>query len=195
MQPAVFFTEREFTCKRELECNEVYVCQVSSQGGSGVTLRFGDTTIRFAKGVAQEVASCLKDAFLVNFGNSVNVLFTSGKRKSKLEIVFRKDTSGRWSYKADGRFKCLQTENEIYFSKVTTVPGNPMEKLGIYTVEGGGVELVFDFMCCSFSMLDASWLAESLMKANQVRVMDISESDCDAGDLCTDSARRVLRGK
>ncbi|QFG30061.1 hypothetical protein F6476_13065 [Pseudomonas umsongensis] len=168
MQTAVFFTEHEFTCWRERECNDVYPCQVSSQGSNGVTLRLDDTTIRFAKGVAQEVARCLKDAFLVNFGNTVNVLFTSGKRESKLERVFRKDVAGRWHYKANGRFKCRQTESEIYFSKITKVPGDPMEEIGIYTVEDGGVELVFGYIGYSFSMLDASWLAENLMKANQV---------------------------
>lgn len=104
----------------------------------------------------------------MNFGNTVNVLFTSGKRKSKLERVFRKDVAGRWNYKANGRFKCRQTESEIYFSRITTVPGDPMEELGIYTVEDGGVELVFGYMCYSFRMLDASWLAENLIKANQV---------------------------
>lgn len=168
MQSAVFFAEREFTCKRELGCSDVYTCQVSSQGGSGVTLKFGDTTIRLAKGVAQEVARCLKDAFLVNFGNTVDVLFTSGKRKSKMEREFRKDVAGRWNYEANGRFKYRQTESEIFFSKMTKVPGDPMEELRIYTVEGGGVELVFGYVCYSFSMLDASWLAENLMKANQV---------------------------
>ena len=73
--------------------------------------------------------------------------------------------SGRWNYKADGRFKCLQTENGIYFSKLAKVPGDTMEELGVYTVEDGGVELVFDFMRYSFSMQDAVWLADALMEA------------------------------
>lgn len=167
MQPAVFFAEREFTCWRERECNDLYPCQVSSQGSNGVRLKLDDVSIRFSKGVAQEIAHCLKDAFLVNLGNQVNVLFTSKKRKSKLERKFHKDVSGRWNYMADGRFKSQQTENEIYFSKLVKIPGDTMEELGIYTVEDGGVELVFDFMCYSFSMQDAFWLAESLMDANR----------------------------
>jgi hypothetical protein len=131
-------------------------------------LKLDDVSIRFSKGVAQEIADCLKDAFLVNLGNQVNVLFTSKKRKSKLERKFHKDVSGRWNYTADGRFKFQQTENEVYFSKLAKIPGDTMEELGVYTVEDGGVELVFDFMCYSFSMQDAFWLADNLMKANQI---------------------------
>ena len=164
-QPAEFFAEREFICWRGREHDELYSCQVSSLGSNGVSLKLDDVSIRFSKGVAQEIAHCLKDAFLVNLGNQVNVLFTSKKRKSKLERKFRKDVSGRWNYKADGRFKCLQTESGIYFSKLAKVPGGTMEELGVYTVEDGGVELVFDFMRYSFSMQDAVWLADALMAA------------------------------
>ncbi|VVQ23568.1 hypothetical protein PS928_05563 [Pseudomonas fluorescens] len=164
-QSFVFFAEREFTCWRERECNDVYPCQISSQGSNGVTLKLDDTTIRFAKGVAQEISHCLKDAFLVNLGNEVNVLFTSRKRKSKLERKFRKDVSGRWNYMADGRFKCQQKENEIYFMKFSKAPVETMEELGVYTVEEGGIELVLESMCYSFGMQDAFWLAESLLAA------------------------------
>lgn len=50
MQSAMFFAVREFTCRRELECNYVYPCQVSSQAGNDVILKLDDTTVRFAKG-------------------------------------------------------------------------------------------------------------------------------------------------
>jgi hypothetical protein len=165
VQPTVYFAEREFTCWRERECNDVYPCQVSSQGGNGVSLKLDDVSIKFSKGVAQEISHCLKDAFLVNLGNEVNALFTSGKRQCKLERKFRKDVSGRWSYMADGRFKCQQMGSEIYFRKFAKVPVKSMGELGVYTVEDGGVELVLESMCYSFGMQDALWLAESLMEA------------------------------
>ena len=171
-QPAEFFAEREFICWRGREHDELYSCQVSSLGSNGVSLKLDDVSIRFSKGVTREIAHCLKDAFLVNLGNQVNVLFTSRKRKSKLERKFRKDVSGLWNYTADGRFKCQQTENEIYFSKLTNVPGATMVELGVYTVEDGGVELVFDFMRYSFSMQDAVWLVDALMEAIKYEPLD-----------------------
>lgn len=133
MQSAMFFPEREFTRRRELECNCVYPCQVSSQAGNDVILKLNDTTVRFEKGIAQRVSRCLKDAFLVNFGNTVNVLFTSGKRKSKLERVFKKDAIGRWNYKANGRLKCRLTDNEIYSIKITAVQGGDERTSGLHS--------------------------------------------------------------
>jgi hypothetical protein len=165
VQPTVYFAERDFTCWRERECNDVYPCRVSSQGGNGVRLKLDDVSIRFSKGVAQEISHCLKDAFLVNLGNEVNALFFSGERKSKLERKFLKDVSGRWDYTADGRFKCQQMGNEIYFTKFAKIPVKSMGKLGINTVEDGGVELVLESMCYSFGMQDAFWLAEILLEA------------------------------
>lgn len=41
-----------------------------------------------------------------------------------------------------------------------------MKELAVYTVEGGG--LVFGDICYSFSMLDASWLADNLIKASNM---------------------------
>jgi hypothetical protein len=167
LQPTGYFAEREFTCWRERECNDVYPCRVSSQRSNGVSLKLDDVSIRFSKGAAKEIAHCLKDAFLVNLGNQVDVLFTSRKRKSKFERKFRKDVSGRWNFTADGRFKCYQMEDEVDFRKFSKVPVDTTEELGVYTVEDGGVELVFEFMCYSFGMHDAFWLAESLLEATR----------------------------
>ena len=66
LKPTVYFSEREFTCWREREFNDVYPCRVSSQEGSGVILKLDDVSIKFSKGVVQEISHCLKDAILVN---------------------------------------------------------------------------------------------------------------------------------
>ncbi|MCY1247867.1 hypothetical protein D9M72_612390 [compost metagenome] len=50
--------------------------------------------------------------------------------------------------------------------------------MGVYTVEDGGAELVFEFMCYSFSMLDAVWLANSLMEAAGREPLDVLETTC-----------------
>jgi hypothetical protein len=132
-----------------------------------VSLKLDEVCIRFSKGVVQEISHCLKDAFLVNIGNKVSVLFTSRKRKCKLDRKFRKDVSGNWVYTADERFKCQQIEGEIYFEKFAKAPLKNMEELGVYTVGDSGVELVFEFMCYSLGMQDAFWLAENLLEATR----------------------------
>lgn len=48
--------------------------------------------------------------------------------------------------------------------------------VAVYTIEDGGVELVFDFMGYSFSMLDAVWLANALMEAMGREPLDTLET-------------------
>ena len=56
--------------------------------------------------------------------------------------------------------------------------------MGVYTVDEGGVELVFDFMCYSFSMLDAVWLANSLMEAAGGEPLDVLETTSVSSSSC-----------
>jgi hypothetical protein len=168
VQPIVFFAEREFTCWREREYNDQYACQVSGRGNNGVSVNLDNSSIGFSKGVALEIAYCLKDAFLVNLGNQVGALFTSPKRNCTLERKFRKTVSGRWIYTADGQFRFKETAGELHFSKMSKAVSDATGKLGVYTVDDEGVELVFDFMCFSFSVSDALWLADNLLEAVRV---------------------------
>jgi hypothetical protein len=92
-----------------------------------------------------------------------------------LERKYRKGVFG-WSYTADGQFRCHESENEVYFFELPTGVYDTTEQVSVYTVDEGGVELVFEFMNYSFSMLDAVWLANSLMEAAGGEPLDVLET-------------------
>ena len=176
MQSASFFAEREFICWRGREYDELYSCQVSRQGDHYVSLNLDIMPIRFADAVAEDIARCLYDAVLITVGNLAGFVPTPADRDSILERTYRKRISGEWSYCADGRFNCHETENEVYVVELAMDESDKTERVGVYTVEDGGVELVFEFMGYSFSMLDAVWLANALMEAQGLEPMDILET-------------------
>jgi hypothetical protein len=133
-------------------------------------------SIRFANAVAEEVARCLYDVVLITVGNLAGFVPTPAARDSVLERKYRKRASGDWSYTADGKFSCHGSESTIYFVELLTDTNDTTEQVGVYTVEDGGAELVFEFMCYSFSMLDAVWLANSLMEAVGGEPLDVLET-------------------
>lgn len=166
VQPATFFfAEREFVCWRGREHDELYSCKVSRQGDHYVGLNLDIMPIRFSDAIAEDIARCLYDAVLVTVGNLAGFLPTPAVRDSKLERTFRKRVSGEWSYSADGRFNCHEAEDDVYVVEPWAGEQEQTEAVAIYTIDEGGVELVFDLMGFSFGMLDAVWLANALMEA------------------------------
>jgi hypothetical protein len=163
VQPAAFFAEREFVCWRGREDDEKYSCQVVRQEDHYVSLNLDIMSVRLADTVAEEIARCLYDAVLITVGNLAGFVPTPAARDSLLKRKYRKGVV--WSYKADGDFKCHGSDSGVYFVEVSTEANVTTEQVGVYTVDVGGVELVFDFMCYSFSMYDAVWLCNSLMEA------------------------------
>ncbi|QVW25642.1 hypothetical protein KJF94_08880 [Pseudomonas hormoni] len=181
VQPATFFAEREFICWRGREHDELYSCKVSRGGDHYVSLNLDIMPFRFASTVAQEIARCLYDAVLVTIGNLAGFVPTPTACDSKLERTFRKRVSGEWSYSADGRFDGHETEDQVYVVELAVDESDITERVGVYTIEGGGIELVFDFMGYSFSMLDAVWLANALMKAigrEQLDTLETTSMSC-----------------
>ncbi|WP_223507928.1 hypothetical protein [Pseudomonas sp. BF-B-25] len=176
MQPAAFFAEREFICWRGREYDELYSCQVSRQEDHYVSLKLDIMPFRFADAVAEDIARCLYDAVLVTVGNTAGFVPTPAARDSKLERTFRKRVSGEWSYAGDGRFNCHEAEDEVYVVEPSTGEHDKTERVGVYTIEDGGIELVFDFMGYSFSMLDAVWLSNALMGAMEREQLDTLET-------------------
>lgn len=175
-QPAAFFAEREFICWRGREYNEMYSCQVSRQEDRYVSLNLDIMPIRLADAVAEEVARCLYDAVLITVGNLAGFVPTPAARDCVLERKYRKRISGKWSYAADGQFRCHESESEAYFVELSIDASDATEQVGVYTVDEGGVELVFKFMCYSFSMIDAVWLANCLMEAAGGEPLDVLET-------------------
>jgi hypothetical protein len=133
-------------------------------------------SIRLAKAVAEEIARCLYDAVLIIVGNRAGFVPTPAARDCVLERQYRKRVSGKWSYAADGQFSCHGSESEIYHVELLIDANDSTEQVGVYTVGEDGVELVFEFMCYSFSMLDAVWLANSLMEAVGGEPLDVLET-------------------
>ncbi|RAI69521.1 hypothetical protein DOZ80_15415 [Pseudomonas fluorescens] len=175
-QSGVFLAARDFTCWREREYNDQYPCQVSScQGVNSVDVNLDIVSIRLASAVAEEIARCLYDAVLITVGNLAGFVPTPAARDSLLERKYRKKVSGKWSYSADGQFLCHKSESKVYSVELSTDTNDTTEQVGVYTVDGG-VELVFDFTYFSFSMLDAVWLANSLMEAAGGEPLDVLES-------------------
>jgi hypothetical protein len=165
MQPAAFFAERELICWRGRDFDELYPCQVSRQVDQYVSLKLDIMPFRFADAVAEDIARCLYDAVLITVGNQAGFVPTPADRDSILKRSYRKRISEEWSYCADGRFNCHETEDGSYVVELAVDESEKTERVGVYTVEDGGVELVFEFMCYSFSMLDAVWLANAMMEA------------------------------
>lgn len=178
-QPEVFLATRDLTCWREREYNDQYPCQVSScQGGNSVNINLDIVSIRLANAAAEEVARCLYDAVLIIVGNLAGFVPTPAARDCVLERKYRRRVSGKWSYAADGQFSCHGSESEVYFIELPIDANYSTEQVGVYTVDESGVELVFEFMCYSFSMLDAVWLANSLMEAAGGEPLDVLETTC-----------------
>jgi hypothetical protein len=173
---SAFFAEREFTCWRDREYNDLYPCEVSGQGKDRVGLNLDIVSFSFASAVAEEIARSLYDAVLIIVGNIAGFVPTPAARESVFNIKYRKSRSGEWSYIADGRFNCQGSENEVYFVDLYTGSDEKTNKVSVYTVEEGGVELVFNFMGYSFSMLDAVWLCNALMEAIGEEPLDLLET-------------------
>lgn len=165
--PATFFAEREFVCWRGREHDELYSCKVSRQGDHYVGLILDIMPIRLSDAIAEDIARCLYDAVLVTVGNLAGFVPTPTVRDSKLERTFRKRVSGEWSYSA---------EDQVYVVELAVDKSDKTEAVGVYTIEGGGVELVFDFIGYSFSMHDAVWLANALMEAMGREPLDTLET-------------------
>lgn len=175
-QSEVFLTSRDLTCWRDREDNEKYPCRVSScQGVNSVDIKLDIVSIRLASTVAEEIARCLYDAVLITVGNLAGFVPTPAARDSLLKRRYRKGVFG-WIYNADGKFNCHGSDSDVYFVELSTDASDTTENLGVYTVHEGGVELVFEFMCYSFSMLDAVWLANSLMEAAGGEPLDVLET-------------------
>ncbi len=175
-QPTVFFAEREFICWRGREYDELYSCQVSRQGDHYVSVNLDIMPIRFVAAVAEDIARCLYDAVLITVGNLAGFVPTPVDRECMLERTYRKRVSGEWNYCANGRFKCHETEDEVYVVELAMDESDKTERVRVYTVEDGGVELVFDFMSYSFSMHDAVWLSNALMEALGREPLDTLET-------------------
>lgn len=176
VQRAAFLAEREFICWRGREHDELYSCQVSNQEDGYISLNLDIMPIRFADAVAEDIARCLYDAVLITVGNMAGFVPTPTMRESAFEIKYRRRISGEWSYCADGKLNCHETKDEIYVVELAGDQCETTESVGVYTVEDGGVELAFDFMGYSFSMLDAVWLANALMEAIGNEPLDLLET-------------------
>ncbi|GAB6405574.1 hypothetical protein [Pseudomonas sp. MHK4] len=191
-QSEVFLATRNLTCWREREYNDQYPCKISScQGVNSVDINLDVVSIRLANAVAEEIARCIYDAVLVTVGNKAGFLPTPAKRTSKLERKFCNRAPGCWSYTADGRFNCSETEDEIYFGEFSSRVDDVTGGVGVYTIDDGGIELVFDFMCYSFSMVDAVWLANSLMEAVGSEPLDVLETTSVSRRSMGDEFRRI----
>ncbi|VVP84925.1 hypothetical protein PS918_02680 [Pseudomonas fluorescens] len=175
-QPASFFVEREFICWRGRDDDEMYLCQVARQGDHYVSVNLDLMPIRFVGAVAHDIARCLYDAVLIAVGNLAGFVPTPAGRDCLLERTYRKRVSGEWFYCANGWFNCHETEDEVYVVELAMDESEKTERVRVCTVEDGGVELVFDFMCYSFSMHDAVWLSNALMEAMGCEPLDTLET-------------------
>jgi len=174
-QSGRFFVARNFTCWRDREYNDQYPCQVFRQSENTVNLNLDIVSVVFASAVAEEIARCLYDAVLITVGNLAGFAPTPAARNSLLQRKYRKGFFG-WTYNADGNFNCHGSDSDVYFVELTTDANDKTKNVGVYTVDEGGVEIVFEFMCYSFSMLDAVWLANSLMEAIGGEPLDVLET-------------------
>lgn len=161
-----FFATRDFICWRDREFDDnKYPCIVNNIGGDGVLMELGIDLVLFTNHVAQEVARCMYDAVLVTVGNKAQFLPTPAKRECVLLRSYWRGESD-WVYKAEGTFAYREVGAESHYSELYADGDSTSSRVMVNTIEEYGIELVFEFMCYSFSMLDAVWLANALMQAS-----------------------------
>jgi hypothetical protein len=176
VKPAPFFAERKLTCWRDREYDDRYRCRVSRGGDNRINLELDIIETSFANAVAEELARCLYDAVFILVGNLAGYVLTPTARDSIFERNYRGGVSGRWRYLAEGKFTCKVSDKEVYFVDMPAGTDDAHEEVCIYSMEDGGVEIVFEFMCYSFSMHDAVWLANALMEALECDPLDVLET-------------------
>jgi hypothetical protein len=149
---------REFDCWRGLEFSEKYTCVVEVFAAGRIRLELDIITFSVSPLVAGELANHLKDALAFTQGEG-DQQHVQGRPQGLLTASYLTGVRGL-QYTAQGEIPVTHASPD-FFEDLDQ--GNT--SISVCTIPGGGYELVFEFMCYSFTAHDAIWLSDSLLKA------------------------------
>lgn len=152
---------REFDCWRGLEFEEKYTCAIEVLPTARIMIELDIIKFSVTLEVALEIAECLEEALAISVddeGYQVEVK----KRPGGLFKICSLAGMRALQYSAYGEI-VVEDASEDFFED----SNQGTTSTAVCTIQGGGFELIFPFMCYSFTHGDATWLSEGLFKAIQ----------------------------
>lgn len=150
---------REFDSWRGLDFDEKYTCAIEVLRSARIMIELDIVNCSVSLEVAQEIAECLKEALAISVddeGYQVEVK----KRPNGLFKIRSLARVRAMQYSAYGEIAVEDASRD--FSEDSS---SGTTSIVLATIQGGGYELIFPFMCYSFTKADATWLSEALFKA------------------------------
>jgi hypothetical protein len=150
---------REFDSWRSLDYGEKYSCAIEVLPSARIMIELDNLSCSVTLEVALEIAECLKEALAISVdddGYQVEVK----KRPNGLFNIRSLAGTHAMQYSAFGEIAVENASGDFFedSSSCTT-------SIVVATIQGGGYELIFPFMCYSFTQTDATWLSEALFSA------------------------------
>jgi hypothetical protein len=164
-QPSKGYTDfrisKEFDSWRGLESDETYTGAIELLPTARIMIELDIVRFSVTPEVAQEISSCLREALAIG-GDEEGHQAVGENRPTGLFKVRSLIGIRGLQYSASGEIAFEDASGEV-------CEGSPSGTTSIVvcTIEGGGYELVFPFMCYSFTEDDAFWLSEGLLRACQ----------------------------
>ncbi|XVJ50138.1 hypothetical protein ACDZ94_24510 (plasmid) [Pseudomonas sp. UBT] len=152
---------REFDCWRGLDFDEKYECAIEVLPSARIMIELDIVRLSVTPDVAQEISSCLREALAIG-GDEEGDQAVGEHRPAGLFKVRRFIGIRGLQYSASG-----EIEFEDASGDVCEESPSGTTSIVVCTIESGGYELVFPFMCYSFTEDDAFWLSEGLLRACQ----------------------------
>ncbi|THF34503.1 hypothetical protein E5170_09615 [Pseudomonas atacamensis] len=164
-QPSKGYTDfrisKEFDSWRGLESDETYTCVIEVLPTARIIIELDIVKFSVTPEVAKEISSCLREALAID-GDDEGDRADVENRSTSLFKVRRTIGIRGLQYSASGEITIEDASGDV-------CEGSPAGTTSIVvcTIEGGGYELVFPFMCYSFTEDDTFWLSEGLFRACQ----------------------------
>lgn len=152
---------RQFDCWRGLDSDEKYTCAIEVLPSARIMIELDIVGLSVTPDVAQEISSCLREA-LVMGGDEEGDQAVGENRPTGLFKVRRLIGIRGHQYSASGEIAFEDASADVCEESPSGTTS-----IVVCTIEGGGYELVFPFMCYLFTEDDAFWLSEGLLRACQ----------------------------
>lgn len=152
---------REFDCWRGLDFDEKYKCAIEVLPSARIMIELDIVRLSVTPDVAQEISSCLRGALAIG-GDEEGDQAVGESRPTGLFKVRRLIGIRGFQYSASGEIAFEDASADVCEESPSGTTS-----IVVCTIEGGGYELVFPFMCYSFAEDDAFWLSDVLLSACQ----------------------------
>ncbi|PRW86077.1 hypothetical protein C7A11_20815 [Pseudomonas simiae] len=154
-----FHIAKEFDSWRGLDFDEKYTCAIEVLPTARIMIELDIIKFSVTPEVAQEIVECLKDALAISVDDEGYQVEVKHRPNGLFKI---RSLAGMRAlqYSAYGEIAIENASGDFFedSSSGTT-------SIVVTTIQGRGYELIFPFMCYSFTQADAIWLSETLVKA------------------------------